>query len=151
MLGGGVFRLLPELFSFFKVRNEQGHEFKMTQLQLEVDKARSAQQLELAHVNSAAALDQADLRAVTEALKGQNTPSGIAWIDGLSSSVRPVLTYWWCLGLYTAYKAIIVVSAYQGGTPLISLAPLLMTEFDRSIVGSIFAFWFVDRALKNTK
>lgn len=148
MVGGGIFRLIPEILGLFKSKGDREHEIKMTQLQLEIDKNRSQLQIDLAHVNNDAIMAQADLQAVTEALKSQGTKTGVKWIDALSSSVRPVLTYWWCLGLYTAYKALIVVSAYQGGTPLSELAPLLLTEFDRGVIGSIFAFWFVDRALK---
>lgn len=152
MLGGGLLRLLPELFSFFKGTKDQSHEYKMTQLQLEIDKARAAQQLDIIHANHDSAIDQADLQALTEALAGQGKLSGIAWVDAISASVRPVLTYWWCLGLYTAYKVILVVTAFKdGGATLASIAPVILTEFDRSIVGSIFAFWFVDRALRKTK
>lgn len=151
MLGGGILRLLPELFSFLKGTKDQAHEYRMTQLQLEVDKARAAQQLDVIHATHDANIDQADLQALTEALAGQGKPSGIAWVDALSASVRPVLTYWWCLGLYTAYKVILIYTAFIHGTSLIEIAPVLLSEFDRSVVGSIFAFWFVDRALRKSK
>jgi hypothetical protein len=88
------------------------------------------------------------MAAMVEALKAQAVPSGVRWIDALSSSVRPVLTYWWCVGLYTAAKVITVVVAWQATPQLATLAPLLLTDFDRMVVSSMVAFWFVDRALR---
>ena len=89
-----------------------------------------------------------EMQAWADAIKGQATPSGVGWADALSASVRPVLTYWWCLVLYTAAKMIIIVSALQADMPLAAFAALLVTEFDTAIIGSLFSFWFVDRALR---
>lgn len=151
LLGGGVFRLLPEVIGFFNKKADADHEYKMTQLQLEIDKGRASQALDLAHINNDAAQSQADLQALSEALKGQSTPTGIKWIDGLSSSVRPVLTYWWCLGLYTASKAILAYLAWKAGTDLAGMAKVILTEFDYNIVASMISFWFVDRAIVRNK
>jgi predicted exporter len=151
MLGGGVFRLLPEVIKFFTAKRDAEHEYRMTQLQLEIDKARAEQQIDLVHAQGAIAADTAEMSAMVEALKAQSTPSGVPWIDGLSSSVRPVLTYWWCLVLYTAYKVISVMVATAAGAGLPEISALLVTEFDRMVIGSIFAFWFVDRSLRKGK
>jgi predicted exporter len=151
LIFGGVLRLLPEVLKLFTAKADAEHEYRMTQLQLEIDKARSEQQIDLVHAQGAIAADTAEMSAMVEALKAQSTPSGVPWIDALSSSVRPVLTYWWCLALYTAYKAITVAVAVQAGTTLGALATLLVTEFDRMVIGSIFSFWFVDRSLRRGK
>ncbi len=148
---GGVLRLVPEFLKLKNAAAEQAHELRMTQLQLEIDKARAQQQIDLAHVQASIAADQAEMAAMVAALKAQGQRSGVKWIDGLSSSVRPVLTYWWCMVLYTAGKAIVIAVALQGNATLASLAPLVVTEFDRSIIASIFSFWFVDRALRRGK
>ena len=148
MLGGGILRLAPEVLKLFTARDDRAHELEMTKLQLQIDQARATQQIDLVHAQGAIAADAAEMGSMVEALKAQATPSGIKWVDALSSSVRPILTYWWCLILYTAAKAIGVVVAIQHGAALADLVPLLVTEFDRSVIGSIFAFWFVDRSLK---
>lgn len=150
MLGGGLFRLLPELLKLFSAKRDADHEYRMTQLQLEIDKARATQQIDLAHAQAAIAADTAEMAAMTGALVAQAQLTGVGWIDGLSSSVRPVLTYWWCLVLYTAYKVITLSLALQAGAGLAEIAPLLVTDFDRSVIGSIFAFWFVDRSLRKS-
>jgi hypothetical protein len=62
--------------------------------------------------------------------------------------VRPVLTYWWVIGLYSGAKAIGLVVAFQAGATLEAFGVLLITEFDRTVIGSILAFWFVDRSIR---
>jgi hypothetical protein len=148
MLGGGIFRLLPEIFAFFKARDDRAHEITMTELQLKIDQARATQQIDLANAQGAIAANSAEMAGMMEALKAQATLTGVAWADALSSSVRPVLTYWWCLVLYTTAKVISIIVAFQASTTLEQFAPILVTQFDQSIIGSIFAFWFVDRALR---
>jgi len=145
---GGVLRLLPEVLKLFTAKADQAHELEMTKLQLEIDKARAEQQIDLVHAQAAIAADTAEMGAMIEALKAQGTPSGIKWIDALSSSVRPVLTYWWCVGLYTGAKIIGLVVAVQASATLAQLAPLLVADFDRAVIGSILSFWFVDRSLR---
>jgi len=148
LLFGGLLRLAPELIGFFKQKRDQEHELRMTTLQLDIDKARAQQALDLAHAQHAQAMDKADMEALISAIGAQATPSGIRWIDALSSSVRPVLTYWWCVGLYTTAKGITINVALQASVRLGDLAPMLVTDFDRTVIGSMLAFWFVDRSLR---
>lgn len=148
LLGGGVLRLVPFVVDFFKQRREADHEYRMTQLQLEIDKARAAQAVDLAHAQASIAASAGELAAWGEAIKGQSTPSGVDWIDGLSASVRPVLTYYWTVALYGGAKVIGVIVAVQSASPLAGYLPILVTEFDRAVIGSMLSFWFVDRALR---
>lgn len=151
LIFGGVSRLIPEVFKMITAGKEREHEFRMTQLQLEVDRARAEHQLDLVHAQAAIAADQSEMRTIADALRAQGTSTGVAWVDALSASVRPVLTYWWCLFLYTAAKVVTIVVAFEGGFNLLEFAGLLVTEFDRMVIGSIFSFWFVDRALRKVK
>jgi hypothetical protein len=148
MLGGGIFRLLPEVLKVWNAKADHAHELAMTQLQLQIDQARATQQIDLVHAQAAIAADTAQMAALSEALRAQGQPSGIAWVDALSSSVRPVLTYWWCLFLYTSAKVSGLWIALAAGNSFEQIVPLLVTEFDRMVIGSIFAFWFVDRSLR---
>lgn len=148
LLGGALARLAPEAVKAWTAKGDRAHELEMTRLQLEIDRARAAAQLDLAHAQAAAATDSAELAALAEALRAQGQATGVRWADALSATVRPVLTYWWCLGLYTAYKAVAVAVAVRSGAPLEALAALLVTEFDRAAIGSMLGFWFLDRALR---
>ena len=148
---GGVLRMLPEVLKLFTAKSDQAHELAMTNLQLEIDRARAQHNLDLAHAQGEIAANTAEMAAMVEALRAQATPSHVPWIDALSSSVPPVLTYWWCLLLYSAYKAITVGVAVHEGATMGMLAPILVDEFDRMVIGSIFSFWFVDRSLRRGK
>jgi hypothetical protein len=148
LIAGGVFRLLPEGLKLVSARRDADHEYRMTELQLRIDQARAAKTLDLVHAQGAAAADSAELRAWAEALRGQGAPTGLKWVDALSSTVRPVLTYWWCLVLYTVHKAVLVGVGLGERLGLAQLAPVVLTDFDRSVVASIIGFWFTDRALR---
>jgi|SRR6185295_16812202 len=148
MLGGGLFRLLPEVLKLFTAKKDADHEYRMTQLQLQIDQARATQNLDLVHAQGAIAADTAEMSAMVEALKAQAVPSGIKWVDALSSSVRPVLTYWFCLVMYTAYKVALFSAALHGGVTWQQAMIQGYTEFDQNIVGVIVGFWYADRSLR---
>jgi hypothetical protein len=146
LIVGGIFRLIPEGLKLIQAKRDQAHELAMLDKQLAVDKARADQQIDLAHVNQQGAIAQGEMSALLEVLR--QPPTGLKAIDALSASVRPVLTYWWCLGLYTAAKVLLVIAAFQSSETLAALAKHVLTDFDRQIVGSIFGFWFLDRSLR---
>jgi preprotein translocase subunit SecF len=148
MLGGGLLRLIPFLADIFKQHTDQVHELAMTQVQLQIDQARASQAIDLAHAQASIAASAGEMAAWSAAIDGQSKPTGVGWADALSASVRPVLTYWWCLALYTAAKVVAIMVAWRAGTPLAAFAAILVTEFDTAIIGSIFSFWFVDRAIR---
>lgn len=148
MLGGGLFRLVPFLVDFFKAKNDAEHEYRMTELQLKIDQARASQQIDLAHAQAEIAANVGEMQAWADAIKGQSTPTGVGWVDALSATVRPFLTYYWCVGLYGSAKVIQVLVAQQAHTPLAGYVQILITEFDQQVIGSMLAFWFVDRALR---
>jgi hypothetical protein len=145
---GGIFRMLPELLGVFKAKRDADHEFRMTELQLKIDEARAKHALDLAHAQAEIAAAAGEMNAWAEAIRAQSTPTGIGWIDALSSSVRPVLTYWWVIILYSGAKLLQVIVGMQAGVALADFVPILVTEFDRTVIGSILSFWFVDRSLR---
>lgn len=148
MLGGGLFRLFPFVVDFFKARSDQAHELAMSTLQLQIDQARAGQALDLAHAQAGIALEQGEMDARLAAIKSQGQPTGVPWVDALSASVRPILTYYWCVGLYGTSKVLMAAIAWSEKSPLAAYLQILTTEFDRGVIASILGFWFVDRALK---
>lgn len=148
MLGGGLMRLIPFLVDFFKGKTEAAHEYRMAELQLKIDQARASQQIDLAHAQATIAANAGEMSAWAEALRAESSRTGIKFVDWISATVRPILTYYWCIGLYGSAKVIQVIVAWQAKAPLEQFVPILTTEFDRSVIGSMLAFWFVDRALR---
>lgn len=144
---GGLLRFIPEIFKLFTEKSDRDHEYRMTTLQLEIDKARAGQQIDLVHAQGDMAVQAGEMQAYIEAIKGQSTPSGVAWVDALSASVRPVVTYWWLI-LFTAYKAATIVAVCLHWQSLDDFIVKLWTPQDAGILAMILGFWFVDRSMR---
>jgi len=151
LLGGGVFRIIPLILDFFKKKQDNKHELDLIVKTVELEKQRGLNRVAEIQEMTTQAVDSKWADGLVEAVKAQGQLTGDKWLDRLNVSVRPIITYWWCLITYTGAKMVIVVSAFQDQVPLAAFAPILLTDFDRGVVGSIIGFWFVDRALRNSK
>lgn len=150
LLGGGLFRMLPTVIAFFKEGRDLKYELMRMQKEVELEKQRGANaQAEIA-ATSAAAVDGSWASGLVEALRAQTQVTGDKWLDRINVSVRPILTYWWCIVLYSSAKVLLAWSAYESSMGAAEIADILITEFDRGVVGSIIGFWFVDRALRTS-
>lgn len=144
---GGLLRLLPEVFKLFTEQRDRDHEFRMTQLQLDIDKARAQQGIDLVHAQGDMAIQTGEMQAYIEAIKGQGQSTGVPWVDALNASVRPVLTYWW-MALFTVYKLSTIAAACLAWTNLDDFILKLWTVQDAGVLSMILGFWFVDRAIR---
>ena len=149
LFGGGVLRLFPSVLDFFSKKRDLEHELKLLDRQMDLEKLRWQFKSEEIKLVSEANTEAEWAKALPAAQ--QTVTTGLKWIDAMNASVRPILTYWWCLGLYTAYKFITVLVAIESGAGLLDVAGVLVTDFDRSVIGSIIGFWFLDRALRKLK
>lgn len=147
---GGVLRLVPEILKLFTEKGDRDHEYRMTQLQLEIDKARAQQQIDLTHAQGQEAMGVAEMNAYLEAIKGQGQMTGVPWIDAVNQSVRPFLTYWW-MTLFTVYKISTLVMLANSSATMAQFVDAMWTVQDAGILAMILGFWFVDRSIrKNT-
>lgn len=157
-LFGGLFRLAPLGIELLKKRQENSHELQLLDRNLAIEeqrgKNRVAELQEMTVQGESLAWAQGLAEAVKNAIPPPVQDTGSRWLNilnGLNVSVRPFLTYWWCIVLHTANKVVLTVVAIQQNATLQTLAPIIYTDFDRGVVGSIIGFWFVDRALRNGK
>jgi len=161
---GGLLRFVPEIFRLIADQRDRDHEYRMTELQRQIDEARAKQQIDVAHAQGEMLVAGKEMDAFVEAVKGQWQPTGVPWVDALSASVRPVVTYWW-MALFTVYKmAMFVIAsieiyiALRAIETLAQAIPVLgkfvdtvWTPQDAGILAMILGFWFVDRSIrKNT-
>jgi hypothetical protein len=145
---GGVLRLVPEWFKLWDKQKERDHERVMFDMQLEADKLRSKLRIDEVREATEAATAAGELAAMQEAFRSQAVPTGFPFLDWLNSSVRPILTYWWCIVLYTGYKILLMDAALKSGATLEVMAKTIMTDFDLAVMASIVGFWFVDRSIR---
>lgn len=156
---GGAFRLLPELGRLWERANERKHEQKMLELQMKADQLRAELEMQKLETQGKIQQDLAELQALITALQTQGKgfkKTGNKWIDFLlgvaefmTVSVRPVLTYWYCLIGYGAYKVASYYMILSAGSSWQNAITLLWTPQDHAVMLSIIGFWFVDRALRN--
>lgn len=145
---GGVLRLAPEVLKFMDRGGERKHELAMLGKQIELDKLRGEQALALARADAEEARETFDGQALLAALQGQFKPTGIPWVDALSSVIRPVLTIYWCIFLYSAYLWAAWSQLKAGGLETGAAIVALWGPDEKALVGAIFAFWFADRSLR---
>lgn len=155
---GGIFRLAPKLIEMHEKQKDREHEREMFAKQLEADKARAEQAMQHAEMQGRIAMDRAEVEAIIAATRAQAEPlalTGNKWIDAvvafaevLSKLVRPLLTYWYCIAAYGAYKIATLYIVLSTGVQLASAVTQLWTPNDHAVMFSIIGFWFVDRAVR---
>jgi len=147
-LFGGVFRMAPEILKWLDRKDERKHEITMFDLQLKADAQRGQLALDQAQIQTEGATSAAELQALIEATKAQAEHTGVAWVDALNSLMRPLITFWWGIVLYTAVLIAEYVTLRAGGVSYTQAILQLWGPDEKTIVASIFAFWFVDRSLR---
>jgi hypothetical protein len=159
LIFGGVFRIIPELGRLWEAKNQREHEREMVKLQMQADQLRAQLEVQKMERQGEIQMQLAELQAMITALQAQGKgfkKTGIKFIDWLlgiaefmSVTVRPVLTYWYCLVGYGAYKVASYYMILSAGSSWQNAITLLWTPNDHAVMLSIIGFWFVDRALRN--
>lgn len=144
MLGGGLMRLLPEVFSFMNKKQDNSHELAMLDRQFELEKTRSANHLTEIQFQGDVDTQVAFINAQKEALVSQMQKTGIGFIDGLNFLVRPLCTYY-LLVMYGIMKLGMFMVALQAGTGKWDAVVSVYDVDDFNLLAGVIAFWFVGR------
>lgn len=148
VLGGGLLRQVPEVLKFFDRKGERGHELAMLDKTYALDKLHAEQGMALAQLQAATAQASGETDLWKAALEAQGRPSGIAWIDGFSALIRPLLTLYWCVVLYSIVKAAQFLAFKAAGLTTVTTILAMWTPADMELVMSMIGFWFADRAIR---
>jgi hypothetical protein len=147
---GGAFRLAPELLKWLDRKGERGHELAMQDKALEFEKVRGASRMAEMGASADAAWNTGAMEAFKEAVAGQGRPSGVRWADALSTSVRPIITYWF-MALYCAAKAAAFVAALNAGAGWGVAVLAAWSEADQALWSGVLNFWFVGRVFDRAR
>ena len=147
---GGAFRLAPEILKWFDRQGERGHELAMQDKALEFEKLRGASRMGEIGASADAAWNTGAIEAFKEAVAGQGRPSGVKWADALSSSVRPVITYWF-MALYCAAKMAAFAAALSAGADWGTAVLHAWTEADQALWAGVLNFWFLGRVFDKVR
>lgn len=145
---GGALRFAPELLSFLDKKNERKHELALGEQQYRVAELQFRTQKDLKDLD----VEQSQFVSAMEALKtgieAQGKPSGIKWVDAVSSLVRPSITAWLFV-LYSAVKIAQVNTALKVSDNMMQAVMSVWTPNDEAMLASVVMFWFVGRVWKS--
>ncbi|KAI5916528.1 hypothetical protein [Thauera sp. 2A1] len=147
---GGAFRLAPEILKWLDRKGERGHELAMQDKALEFEKIRGAQRMSEIGAGADAAWNVGAIETLREAVRTQGEKTGVRWADALSSSVRPVITYWF-MALYCAAKTATVAAAVTGGAGWGVAILYAWTEADQALWAGVLNFWFLGRVFDRVR
>ena len=147
-LFGGIFRMAPEILKWMDRKDERAHELSMFDKQLEADKLKGDQAVAQINAQADATIGAAEVQAIIEATKAQAAPSGIKWVDAINSLMRPTITFWWVIVLYSTALVAQYVALLGNSTDYLQAILKLWGPDEKAIVASIISFWFVDRSLR---
>ena len=147
---GGAFRLAPEILKWLDRDGERSHELSMQDKALEFEKLRGAQRMGEIGASADSAWNTGAIEALRDAVRGQGEKTGVAWADALSSSVRPVITYWF-MALYCAAKTAAFVAAVTAGADWGAAILHAWTEADQALWAGVLNFWFLGRVFDRVR
>lgn len=147
---GGAFRLAPEILKWVDRQGERAHELLMQDKALEFEKLRGAQRM--AEIGAAAdsAWNTGALEALRDSVAAQGQKSGVPWVDALSISVRPVITYWF-MALYCGAKAGSFAAALGAGAGWGTAVLAAWTDADQALWAGVLNFWFLGRVFDRVR
>jgi hypothetical protein len=148
---GGIFRFIPEIFKMIDKKDERKHELDMMDKQIEYDENRSKLKINEVNAQGEIDLNSKEWDAIIEATKAQSTITGVKWVDAISSLMRPLITFWWVIVLYTAALGAQYFALYGISHNHVDVILKLWGSDEKAIVSSIISFWFCDRALRKMK
>ena len=147
---GGAFRLAPEILKWFDRRGERGHELAMQDKALEFEKIRGAQRLSEIGAAADSAWNTGAIETLKAAVAAQGRMTGVRWADALSSSVRPVITYW-MMALYCSAKTVAFMAAVNAGADWDTAVLHAWTDADQALWAGVLNFWFIGRVFDKVR
>lgn len=149
MFGGGIMRLLPELFAFLNKKTDNAHELAMLDRQSELEKTRESSRRDTIMVQGDIDQTLALLDAQKSALQGQFQKTGFFIVDALNFLVRPVTAYYF-LFFYGLVKLAILIVAMRAADPWVAIIQCWNAD-DAATLAGILGFYFVGRSFDKQK
>lgn len=148
---GGVFRAVPEVLKYFDAKHERAHELAMQSKMYDFQKLLGSQKIEELSIKGQTEFNASAMEALTEAIKAQAAPSGVRWIDGFSSLMRPLITLQWVVLLYPAVIIASYILAIDSGIPPLVAVVETFGPGERALVAGILNFWFLGRVFDRVR
>jgi hypothetical protein len=128
---------VPEFLKHLRDRSDKEHELHLLDRQITFMQANQKHRLEQ--------LEAIGTLKETEALYRHAKPTRVLWVDALSGSVRPIITYVFFL-LYAGTKAA-EIFLLTDQLPLKEVMAYLWHPEDQALFAAVMSFWFGQRSL----
>lgn len=141
---GFITSAFPQLLGLIRDWQDRKHELAILDRQMEMQKLGHTQRLE----EIAVAADIAESQALYQ---HDAQPSNVKWVDGLRSSVRPMITYAFFL-LFAAVKGsgLYLLIAVEG-LVLAEALPRIWDDETAALFAAVVSFWFGARSLAKAR
>lgn len=135
---GALAGLVPALLQYKTMRANNERDIELKRLELQAAEKGYTFQLDLAAAN-------ADIHQQDHIYNFANQPSGYRWVDAFTVIMRPYITFvvfnfWWLL------KVAVFIAAVNAALTLQQIIPLVWTDADAGMLGSVVGFWFGNRS-----
>ena len=147
---GGAFRLTPEILKWIDRKGERTHELAIQDKTIQLERLRTQHEQITDLAKNETAIKTAKLNTLQGAIDAQGAITQVGWVDALSKSVRPIITYWF-MALYCASKTAAVMLALDAGDNFISTFQQIWTESDQALWAGVLNFWFLGRVFEKKK
>jgi len=148
---GGVFRIIPEILKFFDAKNDRVHELKMQAVEYRFRELAGKQRIAELSEGERRDWNTGALDALQASIQAQGKPSGVRWIDGFSSLMRPLITFQWVILLYPAVIVATFVLYIAGGQPPLEALIAVFGPEEKALVAGVLNFWFLGRVFDRVR
>lgn len=150
LIFGGVSRLGQHWLELQDKQRERTHELGMYDKQIEMADKRAVHDQALRRMDAESAEATAEWAALATAVQAQADEASKAggWVAKFSAAIRPFLTFWHAVVIYTAVKVALFVLAFTNGISWESAIVQIYGDADRALMMSMVSFWFMDRSLR---
>lgn len=134
--------IFPEVLKSFQDRHDREHELALFDRQIKL--------LRLGHDLRMHELEESAKTLETIALYQHASPTNVKWVDALSGTVRPILTYAFFF-LYASVKTCQVIAIIDVMDHLNWIQAMIRIwhHEDQALFAAVMSFWFGQRTLKH--
>lgn len=147
---GGLSRLGQYWMELKEKQAERDHEHRMFDKQIELADKRHVHDAEMRKMDGDFADGAAEWAAMEAAIKAQADEASKVggWVAQFSAVMRPFLTFWHAVVIYTVVKVALFSLALTGGLDWATAVTEIYGESDKALSMSMIGFWFADRSLR---
>ena len=129
----------PDILKIWRDYSDRKHELATLEIQIKAQRQGHTQRLEEVQLQAGV--------AETKALYSHaNQFSGVKWVEGLRSSVRPVITYVFFI-LFSIVKTAALVKLLDQGVNITDGLIAVWDAETHALFAAVISFWFGQRAL----